>query len=63
MVTLEEILDYKELQSYQGFLNYVFETYKSCRAFLKVMHPTFDFWSPQQDPGVRKKDPDELDDD
>ena len=62
MVTSEELPDYKELQSYQGFLNCVFEKYKSFRTFLNVMHPTFDSWSPHQDPGVWKKDPDGLDD-
>ena len=41
-VTLEEPLDYKELQSYWGLLNYFFDTYNSCMPFLKVMHITLD---------------------
>ena len=49
-VTSEEPLNYKELQSDRVFPNYVFDTYKSCRPFLKGMHITLDSWRPHQDP-------------
>ena len=48
-VALGEPLDYTELQSYPGLLNYVFDTYRSCRPFLEGMHITLDSWSPYWD--------------
>ena len=59
-VPLEEPMDYKELQSDQGFLNYVFDTYKSFRKFLKGINLTLDSWQPHWDPEGCKRDPDVL---
>ena len=41
----------------QGLLNGVFDTYRSCRSFLKEMHINLDYCCPHQDPEVRKQDP------
>ena len=41
-------------------LNCVFDTYKSCRPFIKGMHITLDFWLPHWDPEGWKQDPDRL---
>ena len=54
---MEETLDFKELQSYQGLLNYVFETYRNLWPFVKVMHLTLDSWYPNHDPEGWKYDP------
>ena len=56
-VTSEEPLDYKELQSDQGLMNYVFDTYRSCRKFLKGMHLTLDSWQQHRDSEGWKWDP------
>ena len=45
-----EPLDYKELQSDWGLLNYIFDTYRICRQFLKGIHLNLDFWHPHFDP-------------
>ena len=50
IVASEEPLDCKELQSDQGLLNHFFDTYRSCRTFLKGMHLTLDSWNPHWDP-------------
>ena len=52
--------DYKELKSDRGLLNYVIETYRSCRPFLKRMHLTLDSWCTHRYPGIWKQDSDEL---
>ena len=43
-VAPEEPLDYKELQSDRGLLNYVFDTYRICRKILKGIHLTLYYW-------------------
>ena len=60
-VASEELLDYKEFQSDLGLMNYVFDTYRSCRPFMKVMHLTLDYWLPYRDPEGWKQDVDGLD--
>ena len=62
-VALGELLDYKELQSNRRLLNYVFDTYRSCRPFLKGMHLTWDYWRPHWDSEGWKQDPDGMDSD
>ena len=46
-----------------GFLNYVFDTYKSCRPFLKGMHIALDYWQPYRNSKVWKQDPYVMDND
>ena len=53
-------MDYKELQSYWGLLNYVFDTYMSCRPFAKGMNLTMESWSPYRDSEVWKQEPDGM---
>ena len=62
-VTSEEPLQYKELQSYRGFLNYVFKTYTSFRSFMKFMHLNLEYWYPHRDSEVWKQDAYGLDGD
>ena len=62
-VACGEPLDYTEFQSDQGLLNYLFDTYMSCRPFLKVMHPNLDYWIPHRDYEGWKQDPDGMDSD
>ena len=49
-------MEYKELQSDWGLFNYVFDTYRSFRPFLKVMHLTLYSWLPKSDPEGCKQD-------
>ena len=65
MFTTEEPMDYKELQgqSDQVFLNYVFETYKICRPFLKGMHLTLEYSHPHRESKVWKQVRDGLEGD
>ena len=58
---MEETLEYKELQSYQGLLNYVFDSYSICGPFLKGMNINLDSWLPHRDPEGWKQDPYGLD--
>ena len=58
-----EHLDYKELQSDRVLLNYVFDAYRSCRPFLRLIHLTLDYWHPYQYSEGWKQDPDVLDSD
>ena len=58
---MEETLEYKELQSDQGLLNYFFDSYSICGPFLKVMNINLDSWRPHQDPEGWKQDPYGLD--
>ena len=60
-VALGEPLDHKELKSDQGLINYVFDTYRSWRPFLKVMHLTLESWIQHWDSEVWKQEPDVLD--
>ena len=50
MFASEEPLDYKELQSDRVLLNFFFDTYSSCRPFMKGIHLNLDSWSPYRDP-------------
>ena len=43
----------KKLQSDEGFMIYFFETYNSCRPFMKGMHITLYYWCPHQDHKLR----------
>ena len=58
-----ETLDYEELQSNRGFLNYVFDTYRSFIPFLKVIHLTLDSWCPHMGSEGWKQDLDGLNSD
>ena len=49
-VTSGEPLNYKELQSDRGIVNYVSITYRIWSPFLKVMHINLDPWRPHWDP-------------
>ena len=62
-VALEEPLDYNELQSDRGLLNYLLDTYRSCRQSMKGMHLTLDSWHPNGYPEGWKHDPYGLDND
>ena len=62
-VILGEPLDCKELKSNQGLLNYVFDTYRSCRPFLKGMYLNLDSWSPHREYEAWKLDPDGMNSD
>ena len=51
------------MQSDWGLPNCVFDTYRSCRPFLKVIHITLEYWRLYWDSEEWKQDPDGLDSD
>ena len=60
-VVLGEPLDYKEFKSDWGLLYYVFDVYRGCRPFMKVMHLILDSWYSHRYSEGWKQDRDGID--